>query len=139
MEKNPIPQGKYIPAKKSANFIFSAGMTPRLDGKLIQEGKVERDKPLEDYKDAVVQAAKNAITAIKNTLVEDEEIEAIMTMTVYINAEDDFTSHSKLADFASEYIVNELGDIAICSRTAIGVKSLPGRAPVEIQIIASYK
>ncbi len=139
MAKNPIPQGKYIPAKKSANLVFSAGMTPRLDGKLIQVGRVEIDKPLEDYKNAVVQAANNALTAIKNSLTEDEEISEIMTMTVYVNAEDGFTAHSKLADFASEYIVNELGDIAICSRTAIGVKSLPGNAPLEIQIIASYK
>ncbi|MDU7533024.1 MAG: hypothetical protein E7K69_07230 [Peptoniphilus harei] len=46
MEKNPIPQGRYLPAKKSNGFIYSAGMTPRLNGKLILEGKVTSDKEI---------------------------------------------------------------------------------------------
>jgi enamine deaminase RidA (YjgF/YER057c/UK114 family) len=138
IEKNPIPQGKYIPAKKSKNFIFSAGMAPRIDGKLMLEGQVKNTEDISIYKEAVVQAAKNALTAIKNALSPEEKIEDIVTMTVYVNAEDGFTSHSKIADFASEYIVDKLGDLAICSRAAIGVKSLPGNAPVEVQIVASY-
>lgn len=139
MEKNPIPQGKYIPAKKSKDLVYSAGMTPRVDGKLMLEGKVKVSEDLNFYRDAVKQAAKNALVAIKNTLEEGEKIEDIVTMTVYVNAEEGFTSHSKLADFASNYIVENLGDIAICSRAAIGVYSLPGNAPVEVQLVASYK
>ena len=138
MEKNPIPQGKYIPAKKSKDLVYSAGMTPRVDGKLMLEGKVKVSEDLNFYRDAVKQAAKNALVAIKNTLEEGEKIEDIVTMTVYVNAEEGFTSHSKLADFASDYIVENLGDIAICSRAAIGVYSLPGNAPVEVQLVASY-
>lgn len=138
MEKNPIPQGKYIPAKKSKDLVYSAGMTPRVDGKLMLEGKVKVSEDLNFYEDAVKQATKNALVAIKNTLEEGEKIEDIVTMTVYVNAEEGFKSHSKLADFASDYIVENLGDIAICSRAAIGVYSLPGNAPVEVQLVASY-
>lgn len=58
MEKNPMPQGRYLPAKKSQGFIYSAGMTPRLDGKLILEGKVTSDKEISFYQEAVVQATK---------------------------------------------------------------------------------
>lgn len=138
MEKNPIPQGKYIPAKKSKDLVYSAGMTPRVDGKLMLEGKVKVSEDINFYEDAVKQAAKNALVAIKNTLEEGEKIEDIVTMTVYVNAEESFTSHSKLADFASDYLVENLGDIAVCSRAAIGVYSLPGNAPVEVQLVASY-
>lgn len=138
MEKNPIPQGKYIPAKKSKDLIYSAGMTPRVDGILMLEGKVKASEDINFYEDAVKQAAKNALVAIKNTLEKGEKIEEIVTMTVYVNAEEGFTAHSKIADFASDYIVKDLGDIAICSRAAIGVYSLPGNAPVEVQLVASY-
>lgn len=46
-----------------------------------------------------------------------------------------FSSHAKLADFASEYLVEELGDAGIGARAAIGIASLPGDAPVEIQLV----
>lgn len=109
MEKNPIPQGRYLPAKKSNGFIYSAGMTSRLDGKLILEGKVTSDKEISFYQEAVVQATKNALTAIKNTLKRDEEIEEIINMTVYVNAEEGFAAHSKKADFGSNYLFEILG------------------------------
>lgn len=139
MEKNPIPQGRYLPAKKSKGFIYSAGMTPRLDGKLILEGKITSDKEISFYKEAVVQATKNALTAIKNTLEDGEVLEEIISMTVYVNTEEDFTAHSKIADLGSNYLFEVLGEKGISPRSAIGVTTLPGNAPVEIQLVASYK
>ena len=47
MSKNPIPQGKYKPAVRYGNLIYTAGMTPRKDGVLIYSGKVRADEPLE--------------------------------------------------------------------------------------------
>lgn len=139
MEKNPIPQGKYAPATKAGKLVYSAGMTPRLDGKLILTGKVTADQPLDFYKEAVVQAAKNAIVAIENALTDGEELEQILSMTVYVNAEDGYTLHSKIADFASDFLVDRLGERAVCSRAAIGVASLPGNAPVEIQLVVALQ
>lgn len=135
MSKNPIPQGKYVPATRGGQIIFTAGMTPRNNGVLIFSGKVKADEPLETYRDAVRQAAANCLTAARNKLNEGEQIRQVLSMTVYINAEPGFRSHAKLADFASEYLVEELGDAGIGSRAAIGIASLPGDAPVEIQLV----
>ena len=44
-----IPQGKYIPAKRYGNLVFTAGMTPRNNGVLIMEGKIDNNEPLEKY------------------------------------------------------------------------------------------
>ena len=128
-----------MPAKKSKGFIYSAGMTPRLDGKLILEGKVTSDKEISFYKEAVVQATKNALTAINNTLEDGEVLEEIISMTVYVNAEEDFTTHSKIADLGSNYLFEILGEKGISPRVAIGVMTLHGNAPIEIQLVASYK
>ena len=90
MNKNPIPQGKYKPAVRYGNLIFTAGMTPRKDGVygnliftagmtprkdgvLLMSGKISPDRPLDDYQDAVIQAASNALTAAQNTLGEGEK------------------------------------------------------------------
>lgn len=134
-----IPQGKYIPAKRCGNLVFTAGMTPRNNGVLIMEGKIDNNEPLEKYIIAVEQATENALKAIKNILSKDEVIVDILSLNVYVNSENNFKKHSKLADFASEYLFKELGEIGIASRTSVGVISLPENAPVEIQIIAAIE
>lgn len=134
---NPIPQGKYVPASRFGNLIYTAGMTPRINGVLIQSGKVSAGQPVDAYKSAVHQAVANALTAARNTLTESERLEQILLLNVYINAEETYQAHSSLADFASEYLYAELGNAGIGSRAAIGVASLPGNSPVEIQLIAA--
>ena len=138
-EANPIPQGKYVPANRFGQLIVTAGMTPRNNGVLIKAGKVRLTDDLADYRDAVRQAAKNALTAAKNKLEDGEAIDRLLTITVYVNAEDGFTKQAKVADFASEYFCEELGESGIAARAAVGVKSLPGDAPCEIQIVALAK
>lgn len=137
MNQNPIPQGKYKPAVRHGNIIVTAGMTPRKDGVLIASGKVLPDEPVESYRTAVTQAASNALTAASNCLAEGESICQILSLTVYINATADYTTHAKIGDLASEYLYQQLGEAAIGPRAAIGVASLPGNAPVEIQLVAA--
>ena len=133
---NPIPQGNYAPATRGGDLIFTAGMTPRKNGELILSGKVKISEPAEGYREAVKQAAANALTAAVNTLNEKECIGQILSLTVYVNAEEGYTTHARLADLASEYLYEELGEAGIGSRVAVGVASLPGNAPVEIQLVA---
>lgn len=134
--KNPVPQGKYVPAVRAGQLIMTAGMTSRKDGVLIYTGKVQADKPLEEYKEAVIQAAANALTAAKNQLQEGEKIGRVLQMIVYVNAAEGFVDHIKLADFASEYLTEQLGDAGVCARCALGMASLPKNAPVEISLTA---
>lgn len=136
-KSNPVPQGKYVPASRFGNLVYTSGMTPRNNGVLIQSGKVSAAEPISTYKAAFELAVINALTAARSTLVGQERLEQILSLTVYINAEETFHAHSSLADFASEYLYKELGNAGIGSRAAIGVASLPGNAPVEIQLIAS--
>ncbi len=134
-KKDPIPQGKYVPAARGGNLIFTAGMTPRREGVLQFSGKVEAGEPLEKYKEAAVLAAGNALTAARNRLEEGETIARVLSLTVYVNAGEGFTAHSKIADFASEYLCAELGTSGSAARAAVGAASLPGDAPVEVQIV----
>lgn len=135
----PIPQGKYIPANRYGNIIYSAGMTPRENGRLIMAGKVSAANDIEHYKAAVILAASNALVAVESMVGAQEQLVKILTMTVYINAEPDYVDHAKLADFASEFLCDKLGEAGVVSRAAIGVASLPSNAPVEIQLVAAVE
>lgn len=139
MTAEPIPQGKYIPAVRCENLIWTAGMTPRDNGILIKTGKLSNSDTLANYWNAVRQAAKNTFNAASNTLADGEAIARLITFTVYVNAESDFIGQSKLADYASEYYCEVLGEAGIGSRVAIGVASLPGNAPVEIQALFAIR
>ncbi|MEG1849640.1 MAG: RidA family protein [Oscillospiraceae bacterium] len=133
----PIPQGNYRPATRFGDLIYTSGMTPRDHGVLTMTGKVSAAQPLESYRDAVRLATGNALIAARSQLAENEHIAGAVSLTVYIAAESDFTTHPKLADFASEYLCEELGAAGVASRAAIGVATLPGNAPIEIQLIAA--
>lgn len=133
---SPVPQGDYVAARRHAGLIVTAGMTPRRDGRMCHHGPV-RTEGIAAQREAVILACANALRAVEDTLKPGEEIAAILTMTVYVAAEGGFTQHSKVADFASAYLVDRLGDRGVCSRSAVGVASLPGDAPVEIQLVAA--
>lgn len=137
MSKNPIPQGKYKPAVRHGDLIFTAGMTPRKDGVMVMSGKISPDVPLENYRDAIRQAASNALTAARSCLKEGESIVQVLSLTVYINADPAYRTHAKVGDVVSEYLYEELGDAGIGARAAIGMGTLPGDAPVEVQFIAA--
>ena len=84
---NPIPQGNYVPASRFGNMIYTAGMTPRKNGVLIRTGSVRITEPVSTYKAAVRQSTANALTAAMNTLSKHERLERILSLTVYIQAE----------------------------------------------------
>lgn len=133
--EQPIPQGKYIPAIRHEDLIYTSGMTPRKAGKLIYSGRIRATDPIESHRDAVRLATLNALIAAEACLEEEEKISAILQLKVYLNTEQEFTAHAKVADFASELLIEHLGPGSIGSRVAVGVASLPSGAPVEVTII----
>ncbi len=136
IEEQPIPQGKYLPAVRHESLIYTSGMTPRKAGVLLFSGKIKNEDPIEIHKEAVQLATQNALTAAQACLCEGEKIGAILQLSVYLNTEEQFTSHPKVADFASELIIEKLGANSIGSRAAIGVASLPSNATVEVTLVA---
>lgn len=137
-QTQPKPQGNYAAATRRGTQVFTAGMTPRQNGVLIRTGGVRSTDDLNDYKEAAELAVGNALKAARATLEANEEIAQILSMTVYVaSADQSFDKHSKIADFASDYLFAELGQSGISARAAVGVFSLPGGSPLEISLIAA--
>jgi len=133
-----LPQGNYETATRAGNLIYTAGITPRINGELILTGKISENNPISIYKKAMICATQNAIEAIEKKTMKkyNEFIKRIVLMKVYINSEPDFESHSKIADISSEQLYNYLGHKSVGSRVAVGVNSLPGNSVVELQLVA---
>lgn len=132
-----VPQGNYVNAKRHGDLIFTSGMTPRRAGVLALTGAIDSDTPLETSQEITVLAAANALAVARLIIGAHERLSGILSLTVFIAANAQFTAHSQLADFASEYLQDQLGHAGVACRATVGVASLPGGAPVEIQLIAT--
>jgi enamine deaminase RidA (YjgF/YER057c/UK114 family) len=135
--EQPVPQGNYRPAVRHGDVIYTSGMTPRRGGVLEYAGIMRADAPVESHRDAVRLATLNALTAAQACLSPGERIGVVVQLSVFLNTEPTFTTHSRVADFASEMLIEQLGSHCIGSRAAIGVSSLPANAPVEITMVAT--
>jgi enamine deaminase RidA (YjgF/YER057c/UK114 family) len=133
--EQPIPQGAYVPAVRHADLTYTSVMTPRIAGILLYSGKIRATDPLESHRDAVCLATLNTLAAAQACVQENEKLSAILLLNIFVNAEPYFTAHSKIADYASETLLEQLRPGSIGSRAAIGVASLPSNAPVEITLI----
>jgi enamine deaminase RidA (YjgF/YER057c/UK114 family) len=135
----PKPLAAYVPAIKSDNLVFTSGQLPMKDGKLFAEGKVGGKVSEETAMECAKICAVNCLSAIKSVIGNLDSIEQIVKLTVFVNSAEGFYSQPKVANGASEFVVQIFGDAGKHSRSAVGVSELPLNAPVEIEMIAKIR
>jgi enamine deaminase RidA (YjgF/YER057c/UK114 family) len=114
-------------------------MTPRRDGSLTVVGLVGEDLDVPAAADAAGLAATNALVAAAEAAGGLDRIARCVRMTVYVACAEGFTALSAVADGASAVLAERLGEAALPVRAAIGVRTLPGGAPVEVELTAALK
>lgn len=134
----PVAQGHYQPVSVHEGIAYTAGMTPRRDGKLVVTGRVGADLDPERAREAAALATANALAALAAAAGGLDRVERVLAMTVWIAATADFTGHTAVADGGSQLLADMLGGPP-AARAAVGVASLPGGAPVEVALVASLR
>lgn len=133
----PTPQGSYVPAVVHAGLALSAGMTPRIDGRLAVRGVVGRDLDVPDARTAAGIAARNALSAIAGVAGGLDRIERCLRLSVFVACADGFEDLSAVAEGATVAIAEQIGSELLPVRSAIGVRALPSGAPVEVELTAA--
>ena len=131
----PTPLAAYVPALVSGNLVFTAGQVPVLEGKLLYSGKVGKDISAKEGIKAAEICALNCLSVIKKEIGDLEKIKRVVKVTVFVNSANAFTEQPKVANGASELLVNIFGEKGKHVRSAVGVNELPINAPVEIEMI----
>jgi len=129
------PFGAYVPAKRVGNLIYVAGQLPMKDGQLMATGKVPSKTSLEQAREAAKQCIINALAAVQSIPGGVAMIGGVVRVGAFVNSEDAFTDQPKVADAASEFLKQLLGDHGQHVRAAVGVNTLPRDASVEIEVI----
>jgi enamine deaminase RidA (YjgF/YER057c/UK114 family) len=126
----------YVNHRSVDSSIHVAGQLPYRDGELLGQGTLGRDVDLETGRELARHAALNAL-AVASDAVGGLDRVRIVQMLVFVASTPEFGQQSKVADAASQLLVDVLGEHGRHARTAIGVASLPRNSPVEIQMVCT--
>ncbi len=133
------PVGAYVPAVKTGNLVFTAGQLPLSAGTLIAVGKVPSAVTLDKAQAAAKQAALNALAAVRGVTGSLDSVVRIVRLNVFVNSAAGFTEQAKVANGASEFLVQVFGNAGRHTRCAIGASELPLNAPVELDLVVEVK
>ena len=133
----PAPVAAYVPAVRVADFVFTSGQVPIVDGRLRATGLVGAEvDPEEAYACARV-AVLNALAAVSEVAGGVDAIARIVKMVVYVAAAPGFAGHPQVANGASDVLGEIFGGAGEHARSAVGVASLPLGAPVEVELVVT--
>jgi enamine deaminase RidA (YjgF/YER057c/UK114 family) len=127
--------GDYALAQRSGALIYSAGFTPRTDGRLVHVGTLGLDADETSARAAAELATSRSLKAMEAELPAGSLLR-VLHLRVFIRCTPDVTELSSVADAASATIRDHLGQESPPARTAVGVASLPGGALVEVDLVA---
>jgi enamine deaminase RidA (YjgF/YER057c/UK114 family) len=135
---NP-PVGSYIPGIRTSNKVMVSGQLPMAEGKLLAVGKVGSDVTVEDAAKAARQCGLNALAIAAQTAGGIDRIARIIRLGVFVNSAPGFTAQPKVANGASDLMVEIFGDDGRHVRAAVGANELPLNAAVEVDLIAEVR
>lgn len=133
------PVGSYVPAARSGNLIFVSGQIPFQQGKLICTGKVGRDVTLEAAQAAARLCGLNGLAIAADLAGGIDRIGRIVRLAVFVNSAAGFTDQPKVANGASDLMVEIFGEAGRHARAAVGASELPLNAAVEVEIVAEVR
>lgn len=132
----PEPVATYVPVVRSGPLAFVAGQIAMVDGQLLHPGRLGAQVTIEMGQAAASRAALQALSALRAELGSFDRLARVVQLTVYVAADPEFIEHPKVANGASDMLVEALGPEGRHARAAVGVASLPLGASVEVAMTA---
>jgi enamine deaminase RidA (YjgF/YER057c/UK114 family) len=132
----PKPMGVYKPGLKVDHFYYVSGHGPVLnDGSLIV-GRVGDAMDMEEGKVAAQQVGLTILATLKSQLGSLNKIKRVIKVLGMVNCTSDFERHPYVINGCSELFAKVWGEEnGIGVRSAVGMGTLPGNIPVEIEVI----
>ena len=136
------PVAAYTPAVIHGDLVFTSGQLPMVSGALPATGKVGEGHgliPASDAKEYARTCALNALAAVKSVLGDLNRVTRVVNVVGFVASDPAFTGQPGVINGASEVLGEIFGDGGVHARSAVGVAVLPLDAPVEVEIIVSFK
>jgi enamine deaminase RidA (YjgF/YER057c/UK114 family) len=130
----PKPVASYVPYTVSGKLVTISGQIPVGPDGPIYIGQLGAGISVEDGKAAARLCALNLIAQLKAACDGNlDRARRCLRLGVFVNATADFTQHPEVANGASDFIVQVMGDAGRHARAAVGAPSLPRGVAVEVE------
>lgn len=138
IELPPAPSAlaAYVPVRVVGRLAYVSGQVPLVDGVPLHPGKVGDAVTVEQGAEAARRCALQALSALRAALGSLDLVTGIAQLSVFVASATGFTDQPKVANGASDLLVEVFGEAGKHSRIAIGVAELPLGVPVELAVIA---
>lgn len=131
----PEPVANYVTFRRSGALAYTSGVGPLSEGKPTVRGKLGADLSLEEGYEAARTACLQALSILRQHLGNLDRISQVLQLVVYVASSPDFTDQPKVADGATDLLVEALGERGRPTRAAVGVPVLPLDIPVELAVV----
>ncbi len=131
------PVASYIPVIVQGDLAFVSGQLPFIEGKLVT-GKLGSDLGIERGIEAARACGLMILAQLEAADLLDR-VERVVKLGGFVASTPDFTDQPKVANGASDLMVEVFGDAGKHARSAVGVPVLPLNAAVEVDAIIALK
>lgn len=129
------PVANYVASIRFGTLLQTSGQLPMEGGKVAVTGKLGGGVSVEEGQRAARLCAINILAQAKAALGDLEKIGRLLKLTIFVASTSDFTEQHKVANGASDFLADVLGERGRHARSAVGVPSLPLDAAVEIEAL----
>lgn len=136
-----LPPGlALVPCVRVGEMLYVSGHTPvGADGKNVV-GKLGKDMDVKQGQDAARLVALRILSVVRTELGSLDRVVRVVKTLGMVNCTPDFVQSPAVVNGFSEVFVQVFGETAgKGARSAVGMVSLPGGVPVEMEIILQVK
>ena len=132
----PTPMGVYKPFLIAGNLVYVSGHGPLLPDKTLITGRVGDTMNEDEAKHAAQQAGLAILATLKQNLGSFNKIKRVIKVLGMVASTSSFEKHPYVINGCSELFAKVWGeDNGVGVRSAVGMGSLPGNIPVEIEAV----
>jgi len=135
----PKPVASYISVNMCGDMLYVSGQGPAINGVSKYKGVLGLDCSVEDGYQAARLCGINILAQLKRSLGSLDLVQKVVSAHVYVASTHDFHDHSSVANGFSDLFVSIFGKQGQHTRSAVGVSSLPGNIPVEVEAVIEIK
>ena len=130
------PVASYVPVVIAGGFAYVSGQLPFIGGELVT-GRLGDDVGLDRGAQGARACGLMILAQLNAALGSLERVERVVKLGAFVNSTADFTDQPKVANGASDLMVEVFGDRGRHARSAVGVPVLPLGAAVEVDAIVA--
>jgi enamine deaminase RidA (YjgF/YER057c/UK114 family) len=130
------PVASYVPVVVAGGLAHVSGQLPFIDGALVT-GRLGEDVDLDLGARAARACGLMILAQLNAALGSLDRVARIVKLGAFVNSAVHFTDQPKVANGASDLMVEVFGDAGKHARSAVGVPVLPLGAAVEVDAIVA--